>query len=105
MHRTRNAAYGQPYRGFESLPLRHLLVLHIRSESPNPGLSAAFGMIRIHVHPCQSTGDRLEMWERMWEIWWYGKALCDRRSEEHTSELQSLMRSSYAVFCLKKKTK
>src|SRR3546814_6234294 len=28
----------------------------------------------------------------------------DRRSEEHTSELQSLMRISYAVFCLKKKT-
>src|SRR3546814_7652896 len=27
----------------------------------------------------------------------------DRRSEEHTSELQSLMRNSYAVFCLKKK--
>src|SRR3546814_10064663 len=30
-------------------------------------------------------------------------ALLDR-SEEHTSELQSLMRTSYAVFCLKKKT-
>src|SRR3546814_10376103 len=29
--------------------------------------------------------------------------LSDVRSEEHTSELQSLMRSSYAVFCLKKK--
>src|SRR3546814_1038238 len=28
-----------------------------------------------------------------------------RRSEEHTSELQSLMRTSYAVFCLKKKKK
>src|SRR3546814_9525609 len=28
----------------------------------------------------------------------------ERRSEEHTSELQSLMRISYAVFCLKKKT-
>src|SRR3546814_2970439 len=27
---------------------------------------------------------------------------CHRRSEEHTSELQSLMRISYAVFCLKK---
>src|SRR3546814_4887371 len=27
----------------------------------------------------------------------------DTRSEEHTSELQSLMRTSYAVFCLKKK--
>src|SRR3546814_10255378 len=30
--------------------------------------------------------------------------LAIRRSEEHTSELQSLMRISYAVFCLKKKT-
>src|SRR3546814_3736307 len=29
--------------------------------------------------------------------WW------EKRSEEHTSELQSLMRISYAVFCLKKK--
>src|SRR3546814_993349 len=31
-------------------------------------------------------------------------ALGGDRSEEHTSELQSLMRTSYAVFCLKKKT-
>src|SRR3546814_3208423 len=30
---------------------------------------------------------------------------CVSRSEEHTSELQSLMRISYAVFCLKKKNK
>src|SRR3546814_5731968 len=30
-------------------------------------------------------------------------AQLDERSEEHTSELQSLMRISYAVFCLKKK--
>src|SRR3546814_8920504 len=34
-----------------------------------------------------------------------GHALIDTRSEEHTSELQSLMRISYAVFCLKKKKK
>src|SRR3546814_1682662 len=33
-------------------------------------------------------------------IWWH---LGAQRSEEHTSELQSLMRISYAVFCLKKK--
>src|SRR3546814_3981684 len=32
-----------------------------------------------------------------------GEVRADRRSEEHTSELQSLMRISYAVFCLKKK--
>src|SRR3546814_2192685 len=34
---------------------------------------------------------------------WIASARC--RSEEHTSELQSLMRISYAVFCLKKKKK
>src|SRR3546814_6897731 len=33
------------------------------------------------------------------------RAACAARSEEHTSELQSLMRISYAVFCLKKKQK
>src|SRR3546814_16607841 len=33
-----------------------------------------------------------------------GHRCIDPRSEEHTSELQSLMRISYAVFCLKKKT-
>src|SRR3546814_9897827 len=32
------------------------------------------------------------------------RRLLGQRSEEHTSELQSLMRISYAVFCLKKKT-
>src|SRR3546814_10460211 len=32
--------------------------------------------------------------------WWIAVR---KRSEEHTSELQSLMRNSYAVFCLKKK--
>src|SRR3546814_3305839 len=32
-----------------------------------------------------------------------GDAVGGSRSEEHTSELQSLMRNSYAVFCLKKK--
>src|SRR3546814_5515542 len=41
--------------------------------------------------------DTLDDWyfREMWEDF--------RRSEEHTSELQSLMRISYAVFCLKKK--
>src|SRR3546814_7517356 len=34
-----------------------------------------------------------------------GPAVGLPRSEEHTSELQSLMRNSYAVFCLKKKKK
>src|SRR3546814_8684745 len=36
------------------------------------------------------------------EAYRFGNAIVDDRSEEHTSELQSLMRISYAVFCLKK---
>src|SRR3546814_10049403 len=48
----------------------------------------------------------------MWQ-WWVSRsrsavvilASPNTRSEEHTSELQSLMRISYAVFCLKKKNK
>src|SRR3546814_3517636 len=36
----------------------------------------------------------------MWDV---DAAVLTLRSEEHTSELQSLMRTSYAVFCLKKK--
>src|SRR3546814_6803806 len=35
---------------------------------------------------------------------WISRCRPLARSEEHTSELQSLMRNSYAVFCLKKKT-
>src|SRR3546814_3528785 len=46
-------------------------------------------------------GDFLELLKADPEI--AGKVPDDKRSEEHTSELQSLMRISYAVFCLKKK--
>src|SRR3546814_4489875 len=45
----------------------------------------------------------LEVMPSMRALMTAGPAL-DRRSEEHTSELQSLMRISYAVFCLKTKT-
>src|SRR3546814_6974708 len=38
------------------------------------------------------------------DIGWIDTLLRETRSEEHTSELQSLMRISYAVFCLNKKT-
>src|SRR3546814_5897119 len=39
----------------------------------------------------------------MWALFAIGWAIVLMRSEEHTSELQSLMRISYAVFCLKTK--
>src|SRR3546814_3205419 len=59
--------------------------------------------------------DGIEVFCHLRERGWSGPAvlitafpsaeLTERRSEEHTSELQSLMRISYAVFCLKKKKK
>src|SRR3546814_10705990 len=48
---------------------------------------------------------RWEEFAGRYRIVYFGFTYCpDLRSEEHTSELQSLMRISYAVFCLKKKT-
>src|SRR3546814_4356635 len=57
------------------------------------------------LHRFQALGDELERRvqagvERGLQLFIDGGA---HRSEEHTSELQSLMRISYAVFCLKKK--
>src|SRR3546814_8693265 len=49
------------------------------------------GKMRMGPRPRRRRGDRLQ-------------GGTGARSEEHTSELQSLMRISYAVFCLKKKT-
>src|SRR3546814_10632718 len=66
---------------------RHLIIAshlnHLTGEpqEPEPGFM-----------PVKVLGYKVNGWRRI-------------RSEEHTSELQSLMRISYAVFCLKKKTK
>src|SRR3546814_2851397 len=50
---------------------------------------------RVPLRVTRSTADQARSVDRVIRI----------RSEEHTSELQSLMRISYAVFCLKKKKK
>src|SRR3546814_4771328 len=57
-------------------------------------------------------GDTIEIFpahyeDRAWRLSLFGDEIeaIHERSEEHTSELQSLMRISYAVFCLKKKNK
>src|SRR3546814_9002263 len=51
---------------------------------------------------CYTFGDGLDEIERV-SSWQEAASRARTRSEEHTSELQSLMRISYAVFCLKKK--
>src|SRR3546814_5456929 len=61
-----------------------------------PPLSVNVGPI-IHPYCCQTHNSIVKLYCIV-----SGNAI-HRRSEEHTSELQSLMRISYAVFCLKKK--
>src|SRR3546814_5968314 len=58
-----------------------------------------------HFHYVMSLGSAFAIFAGFY--YWIGKMSGRRypRSEEHTSELQSLMRISYAVLCLKKKTK
>src|SRR3546814_2379671 len=56
-----------------------------------------FGIVHTRQFQIQDVAaDRRNMFDQFHEI------SRDARSEEHTSELQSLMRISYAVFCLKK---
>src|SRR3546814_9251690 len=67
-----------------------------RTTSVNEGLDMGFLDNRLTAS--------LDIYERRTlDMLIAGKTL-PGRSEEHTSELQSLMRNSYAVFCLKKKT-
>src|SRR3546814_5808076 len=65
------------------------------SNAPLHGSDAAAGWLRIGNKPSQAR-------KHGYSSLIY--AVSQDRSEEHTSELQSLMRISYAVFCLKKKT-
>src|SRR3546814_9289180 len=54
------------------------------------------------LHPFKNHPFQVNKNEELKEL---AKSIKENRSEEHTSELQSLMRISYAVFCLKKKKK
>src|SRR3546814_2361462 len=55
-------------------------------------------LLAVLIVPISLTGSAL-----VWHDWLETLNPARARSEEHTSELQSLMRISYAVFCLKKK--
>src|SRR3546814_7748884 len=61
---------------------------------------------RPEKHQCQARHDKMHRHgdNKQHQDAGLGHRL-EYRSEEHTSELQSLMRNSYAVFCLKKKKK
>src|SRR3546814_9428729 len=71
-----------------------------RSPHRSPASTAA-----ISIRPAPPTSPSLRATDRVWATIVAASARIPTttRSEEHTSELQSLMRISYAVFCLKKK--
>src|SRR3546814_187874 len=89
------------------------LLAHAVSIQPGIGLAVQGMMTGIDVPPLERQICVLAVlhldrgayeWAQHMEV---SKAMgiAEERSEEHTSELQSLMRISYAVFCLKKKKK
>src|SRR3546814_5520320 len=71
----------------------HHLVAEVLDNSMDEAVAGHASRIEIELQP----GNRVVISDN-------GRGIpVDPRSEEHTSELQSLMRISYAVFCLKKK--
>src|SRR3546814_5046512 len=83
--------------------------LDVYEATPLPPGSALFDFNEVlltpHVAAMTEDSMRIMAWEAAVQVLdaLQGK-YPKNRSEEHTSELQSLMRNSYAVFCLKKKT-
>src|SRR3546814_7892840 len=93
---------------FQDLNARHVIGGHVRAYGRNRDV------VHINDHAWRAATDRqvtnAAKSDRDIVLATFrseGEARCDgcQRSEEHTSELQSLMRNSYAVFCSKKKQK
>src|SRR3546814_4995215 len=93
------------------LPVPRLAVRYRgRRDLRSGGRSAGPGRLEVDLSPSQAVpASRPEPPGVRAAPWCIAAAPCRAasaaRSEEHTSELQSLMRTSYAVFCLKKKKK
>src|SRR3546814_5517177 len=84
---------------------RQFLGVELRDRDRQVGIldHRAFVLERDPAHR-EAVADAVEAAARQADLGMFVGDVADRvRSEEHTSELQSLMRISYAVFCLKKK--
>src|SRR3546814_5456039 len=82
-------------------------LLSIDNVSATRAISAILSVFPLDT-PIQPSVGRMEVMgepETITDVQGEVQKEIDARSEEHTSELQSLMRISYAVFCLKKKKK
>src|SRR3546814_1130093 len=97
----RSSAPGQRLRGLRGIDAAgRACVEHDAVEALHPfgDQCAAFGVPAGFVAVAEAFGERAAQ-----EAFVDRRRAQQQRSEEHTSELQSLMRISYAVFCLQKK--
>src|SRR3546814_10804123 len=81
----------------------HQLVIYPRPIFRRAMEHNAASLILVHNHPSGDATPSEEDLIATRALVQISRSLDIERSEEHTSELQSLMRISYAVFCLKKK--
>src|SRR3546814_6916555 len=100
------AAFGAASAGAAALSL----MLFIPPDARWLGLCDALSLAHVQALALGGAGLVLlaalplpNWWARLSGLLLLGGVVAASRSEEHTSELQSLMRISYAVFCLKKK--
>src|SRR3546814_5702825 len=92
--------FGKPGKKGPTVPAQ---LIHEGMEETAPGLFRCSGNALTLAPPPTGTGDQAMLLALVFRpVVWRSEAR-EMRSEEHTSELQSLMRISYAVFCLKKK--
>src|SRR3546814_4161068 len=93
LRRQESLPGGRALRCVVEFPCREVLAAEDQEDGPGEAIEAIRHTLRKRPRAlpgrARAAGDREALGEQL-------------RSEEHTSELQSLMRSSYAVFCLKK---
>src|SRR3546814_3625470 len=86
-----------------------LRLLPTKAERPVAGLAPSASLLFCAYNEAAAMPEKLANLAMLkvrcpaLEILAFDDGSSDERSEEHTSELQSIMRNSYAVFCLKKK--
>src|SRR3546814_10047805 len=95
---TEVARHGLAVEGYDEAPV----AAHLKGSEIEIGVYIGLGDGRATVWTCDLTHGYISINADYRSC---NESVPRRRSEEHTSELQSVMRNSYAVFCLKKKNK
>src|SRR3546814_746650 len=84
------------------------IIFNLTGKTPHPIFDTQIGQMALGQAEQVGYSNLVEAWiglqlDKGARFTDWSRRPLDKRSEEHTSELQSLMRTSYAVFCLKKK--